>query len=174
MSGPPGPAREPGVVLRPISPEAAAALVAGRAPSDVAVAPDHPTEFSAQVARHVDGAEGGQRLGPFFIHRGDDEVVVGEIGAARTAPGTFEIGYAVVASCQGRGYATAAVRALVALVRTVPGIERVVAHTPVDRPASARVLAKAGFTPSGERTEEHDGATLRVLRWELALGGTDG
>jgi hypothetical protein len=41
----------------------------------------------------------------------------------------------------------------------------VIAHAPHDRPASGRVLEKAGFAP-GELLED-DG--MRVRRWELAL-----
>jgi RimJ/RimL family protein N-acetyltransferase len=53
--------------------------------------------------------------------------------------------------------------------RAVPEVARLVAHTPLDRPASGRVLEKAGFTPTGEVDDEHEGATIRVRRWELAL-----
>ena len=43
------------------------------------------------------------------------------------------------------------------------------AHTPLDRPASARVAAKAGLRPVGEVDDEHDGVPIRVIRWELIL-----
>ena len=49
------------------------------------------------------------------------------------------------------------------------GVERVVAHAPLDRPGSGRVLEKAGFRAGPEREEEHDGTLMRVRRWELAL-----
>jgi RimJ/RimL family protein N-acetyltransferase len=151
------------VVLRPISPAACAALAAGRPPPDAHVAFDYPTEFSAGVGA---SAGAGRELGPFFMHRADDGVVVGEIGGAFTGPGQVEIGYAVVASCWGRGYATAAVRAFLEVARAVPAIERVVAHTPLDRPESGRVLEKAGFSKLGETNDEHEGVPLRVLEWE--------
>jgi RimJ/RimL family protein N-acetyltransferase len=156
------------IVLRRISPTAAAALRAGRAPADVRVADDYPTEFSAGVGSQAEGGAGA--MGPFFIHRAEDDVVVGEIGGAFTGPGTVEIGYAVVRSCWGRGYATAAVRALRDRAREVGGAERLVGHTPLDRPASGRVLEKAGFACVGETEDEHEGVVLRVKRWELALG----
>jgi RimJ/RimL family protein N-acetyltransferase len=152
------------VVLRPISRSAAEALLAGHTPDDVRVADDHPTEFSVGIAENMGEASA---LGPFFLHRTDDDVVVGEIGAGFSGPGTVEIGYAVVDSCQGRGYATDAVRELVERLRGVAGIRRVVAHAPLDRPASGRVLEKAGFAFAGETDDEHEGATLRVQRWEL-------
>jgi ribosomal-protein-alanine N-acetyltransferase len=154
------------IVLRPISAEAAGALLADRTPDDVQVAPDHPTEFSAGIAASVGN---GSPLGPYFMHRTEDDVVVGEIGGGFTSVDTVEIGYAVVGSCRGRGYATEAVRALLARARQVPDIERVVAATPLDRPASGRVLEKAGFTIVSEADDEHDGVPMRVSRWELVL-----
>jgi RimJ/RimL family protein N-acetyltransferase len=158
--------RAAGIVLRPISASAAEAVVAGRLPPDVRVASDYPTEFSVGIARNVGG---GSPLGPYFLHRVEDDVVVGEIGGGFVHPGVVAIGYALVRSAWGRGYATAAVRMLVELAGRVPGIERIVAHTPLDRPASGRVLEKAGFTFVGEFDDEHEGVRLRVRRWELAL-----
>jgi RimJ/RimL family protein N-acetyltransferase len=152
------------IVLRPISPSAAEALRAGRRPDDVQVAADHPTEFSAGVGA---AAGAGRALGPYFLHRSEDDVVVGEIGGGFVGAGTVEIGYAVVTSCWGRGYATEAVRQLIERSAGVPGIERIVAHAPLDRPASGRVLAKAGFTLIGEADDQHEGVTIRVQRWEL-------
>ena len=154
------------IVLRPISSSAAETLLGGRAPDDVRVAPHYPTEFSSGVA---EGVGGDSAVGPFFLHRVDDDVVVGEIGGGFTAPGVVEIGYAVVRSCWGRGYASDAVRGLVSRARETPAIVCLVAHTPLDRPASGRVLEKAGFTPVGEVDDEHDGVAVRVQRWELPL-----
>ena len=154
------------IVLRPISAAAGEALRAGRPPDDVRVAADYPTEFSAGVGQQA--AEAGP-LGPFFLHRAEDEVVVGEIGGAFVGTGLVEIGYAVVASCWGRGYATDAVLAMIERARAIPEVERIIGHTLLDRPASGRVLEKAGFALVGEEEDEHDGARLRVNRWELAL-----
>jgi len=93
------------IVLRPISVASGEALRAGRIPEDVRVAADYPTEFSAGVGQY---AGGNGALGPFFMHRTEDDVVVGEIGGGFIRPGAVEIGYAVVTSCWGRGYATIA------------------------------------------------------------------
>ena len=88
---------------------------------------------------------------------------------AFVAPGTVEVGYAVVTSVWGRGFATDAAMALIGLARTNPEIAVMIAHTPVDRPASGRVLTKAGFTFIGETDDEHEGMPIRVYRWELRL-----
>jgi len=163
-----------GVVLRPISAAAADALRARQIPADVRVAPDYPTEFSFGVGQHAGSASGSSGLGAFFMHRSEDDVVVGEIGGGLVAPGVVEIGYAVVASCWGRGYATEAVRALLERARVVPGLVRVIAHTPLDRTASGRVLEKAGFVLVGEEQDEDGGVPIRVNRWEHALPASAG
>src|SRR5919197_4189743 len=95
------------IVLRGMTRETAAAILAGERPGDVRVAEDCPTEFSTGMARAL-GAE--RQFGPFLVHRSEDDLVVGEVGAAFIdEAGTLEVGYAVVESQRNRGYATAAV-----------------------------------------------------------------
>lgn len=144
----------------------AEAVLRGDAPPDVAVASDYPTEFSRGVAAQV---ATGSDLGPYVILPAPDAIVVGEIGAALIADGTVEIGYAVVRSHWGRGIATDAVRELMRLLRQRADLVRVVAHTPLDRPESARVLQKAGFTLMCEVDDTHEGETVRAQEWELRL-----
>jgi RimJ/RimL family protein N-acetyltransferase len=119
-------------VLRNMTRATAAAILAGERPGDVRIADDYPTEFSTGVAQAL-GAE--REFGTCLLHRSEDDVVVGEIGAAFVDDaGTLEIGYAVVQSQRKRGYATAAVEALVAEAREASEVRRIVAHTPLDRP----------------------------------------
>ncbi|MFT3924383.1 MAG: GNAT family N-acetyltransferase [Myxococcales bacterium] len=144
----------------------AAALLEGKRPSDIRVADDYPSEFSQGVAAQVaDGSD----LGPYVIYPSTEAIVVGEIGGAFTGAGTVEIGYAVVRSHWGRGIATDAVRALVSVLRKQADVQRIVAHTPLDRPESARVVEKAGFILVGEIEDSHEGVALRVKEWELRL-----
>src|ERR671922_1116023 len=155
------------IVLREITREAADAILAGERPGDARVADDYPTEFSAGVAQVV----GGERqFGPFFLHRSADDLVIGEIGGAFVdEEGTIEIGYAVVESEWNRGYATAAVEALVAKARGSSEGRRIVAHTPLERPESGRVLEKAGFAIVREMDDTDEaGNGVRVKEWELA------
>ncbi len=154
------------IVLREVTRDAADAILAGERPADVRVADDYPTEFSTGVAERV-GAEG--QVGPFFLHRTEDDLVVGEIGGAFVdEEGTIEIGYAVVESEWNRGYATAAVEAIVKTARETADVRRIVAHTPLDRPESGRVLEKAGFALVREMEDEDaDGSVVRVKEWEL-------
>jgi RimJ/RimL family protein N-acetyltransferase len=155
------------IVLREVTREAAEAILAGEQPANLRVADDYPTEFSAGMAQAV-GTEGQFH---YFVHRLEDDVVVGEIGAAFVdEEGTIEIGYAVVESQQNRGYATAAVEALVAKLRDVSGVCRFVAHAPLERPESGRVVEKAGFAMVRETDDTDEvGNVLRVKEWELAV-----
>lgn len=154
------------VHLERMTPATAAALLEGKLPPDIAVADDYPTEFSQGVAAQVAHSSD---LGPYVIESPTEPVVVGEIGGAFTGPGTVEIGYAVVRSHFGRGIATAAVRELVSILRGMPEVERIVAHTPFDRPESARAVEQAGFTLVGEIEDSHEGQTIRVQEWELRI-----
>ena len=82
----------------------------------------------------------------------------------------IEIGYAVVESQRNRGYATAAVEALVARAREAAEVRRIVAHTPLERPESGRVLEKAGFSMVREIDDaDEDGNVVRVKEWALAV-----
>ena len=155
-----------GVRLERMTAATAAALLEGKRPSDIPLAEDYPTEFSRGVAAQV---ANGSDLGPYVIYPATDSVVIGDIGGAFTGESTVEIGYAVVQSRQGRGVATEAVRELLGIIRKRPDVERVVAHTPLDRPESARVLEKTGFSFVGEIEDTHEGATLRVKAWELPI-----
>lgn len=163
------------VRLEPMSRETASAIERGERPHDVTTAEDYPTEFSRGVAAQVAATSA---LGPYVVIDLENDVVVGEIGGARIEPETVEIGYAVVRSRWRQGFATAAVRELVAMLTQLPDVRRIVAHTPLDRPESARVLEKAGFDYAGERDDENEGRTLRVKRWEFSVplcsaGGRD-
>ena len=56
-----------------------------------------------------------------------------------------QVGYVVAKPFWGRGFATSAVRQLVASLEASPGISRIWATCALDNPASARVLEKSGF-----------------------------
>jgi RimJ/RimL family protein N-acetyltransferase len=156
------------IVLREITREAADAILAGERPGDVRVADGYPTEFSVGVARCV-GAEG--QFGPFFLHCPEEDVVVGEIGGAFVdEKGTIEIGYAVVESRWNRGYATAAVEALMANAREALEVRHIVAHAPLARPQSGRVLEKSGFGMVRKMDDEDEaGNVVRVAEWRLSV-----
>lgn len=79
--------------------------------------------------------------------------------------GEAEIGYGIVASRRGRGYATEAVATLVSSAWGMPDVVAIVAGTDADNVASQRVLEKAGFRLVDE------GGGARRYRIERPLPG---
>ena len=79
------------------------------------------------------GARGAQLIGGIGLHDHGDGV---------------ELGYWIARSHWNKGYATEAARGVLRLAATLGHI-RIAAHHFVDNPASARVLAKIGFRPTG-------------------------
>lgn len=77
--------------------------------------------------------------------------------------GVVEIAYAIVPSCQGRGYATEATSALLELTSADARVRVVRAHTLPTLNASGRVLTKCGFTHTGTIVDPEDGP---IWRWD--------
>lgn len=75
------------------------------------------------------------------------EGLIGCIGAHRKREGGFEIGYWFGRPYWGNGFASEALQALMSEARALGVLE---AGHFVDNPASGRVLAKGGFTYTGE------------------------
>ncbi|GAA3189081.1 MULTISPECIES: GNAT family N-acetyltransferase [Streptomyces] len=103
----------------------------------------------------------GQRL---IIER-ESGLVVGSIGLFwPPSEGTLEIGYGIVASRRGRGYAPEAARAFADFALTAPGVHTVFATVERSNPASIRVLEKAGFHRWGAEGEEADTLSFRMTK----------
>ncbi|WP_328394666.1 GNAT family N-acetyltransferase [Nocardia sp. NBC_00416] len=87
----------------------------------------------------------------------DGGTTVGSIGLFwPPLDGVLELGYGIVPSRRGRGYATEATRALADYALTAPLVHAVSASVELANPASVRVLEKAGFvrfSTSGECAE---------------------
>jgi ribosomal-protein-alanine N-acetyltransferase len=133
------------LVLRSWTTAEAAAVVDGTRPMHWA--DDFPADGDQVVAGLF--AEYPAWLGQFghrqIIER-ESGLVVGSIGLFwPPADGTVEIGYGIVPSRRGRGYASEATRALTGYALTAPDVHTVVAGVEVSNPASVRVLVKAGF-----------------------------
>lgn len=115
------------LVLAPIFRPVARMLLDGGIPKGLNFAAGYPSRFSLEVMEAVVQAREPGRFGPYFMIRKADGVVVGEIGCSvEDASDTGYIGYTVVQPCWGQGYATEALRALLAHVLAEPGIRRVV------------------------------------------------
>ena len=95
----------------------------------------------------------------------DSGVVVGSAGLFWPPEGgALELGYGLVPSARGRGYATEAVRALTAHALTAPDVHTV--HARVDRAngPSVRVLERAGFAFASAADEEQPVYTFQASR----------
>ena len=93
-------------------------------------------------------------FGWYAVLRGDEKRGRSLVGAGGyfgppSANGVLEIGYSVVSSCEGRGYATEMVRTLVGHGFADGRVQRIIAHTNRDNPGSIRVLEHAGFICKG-------------------------
>jgi len=95
--------------------------------------------------------------------------VVGSTGLmTRMGPGVLEIGYWLHTGHAGRGYATAAARALADVGLVQPGVESVLIRHDAANVASGRVAEKAGFVRIAEIASTIDvpeGSGIEV-RWE--------
>jgi RimJ/RimL family protein N-acetyltransferase len=106
-------------------------------------------------------------------------------GATRTAIGTasfkgppddtgmVEIAYGIVPSCQGRGLATLAARALIEYARRDARVRLVRAHTLPERNASTSVLQKCRFEFVGAVHDAEDGPVWRWSRTACILDEDD-
>jgi RimJ/RimL family protein N-acetyltransferase len=91
-------------------------------------------------------------------------------GAFVDEHGSIEIGYAIVESQRSGGYATATVEVLVTKARAAREARRILAHAPLERPRSGRVLEKAGLSMVRETDDADEaGNVLRVKEWELLV-----
>lgn len=152
--------------LFPLAPAAAAALPDDRAGAAAAIgaelSPDWPGAdlFDVLPLQSATGAEQAQ-YGVWVIVERQTGTVVGDVGflGPPRADGTVEIGYSVVPGRRRRGYATEAVRALLAWVREQPGVDAIVARCDLNNAASIRTLERVGFS---RRASAHG-----QLHWRL-------
>ena len=153
------------LILRPLPWDAVRAITAGDRLDDWAA--DYPGDGDVVIAGLLLGAGGARcpgqgpagrvRAGPGLSaadeawgHRQVVErasgLVVGGIGFfGPPLGGEAEIGYGIVPSRQGRGYATEAVQAMLTMAWADSRVRTVVAGTDPGNAASQRVLEKAGF-----------------------------
>jgi [ribosomal protein S5]-alanine N-acetyltransferase len=139
------------LIVRPVPWDAVRAISGGSRLDDWAA--DYPSdgdviiagllqEVGPGVADAADQAWGHRQV----VERASGLVVggIGFFGPPREG-GEVEVGYGIVPSRQGRGYATEALRAMLAMAWADPRVTAVVAGTDPGNAASQRVLEKAGF-----------------------------
>jgi ribosomal-protein-alanine N-acetyltransferase len=145
--------------IRLLTPADAPALSGQRLASRAFLAPwepirhaghDTPAGQRADIEAALEQHARGQGV-PLAI-LDDDGSVAGRINVNSVVRGAFEscsLGYWLAADRTGRGLATGAVRAVVALAFGDLGLHRVEAGTLLGNRASQAVLARAGFTRYG-------------------------
>jgi [ribosomal protein S5]-alanine N-acetyltransferase len=155
------------LILRPLPWDSVRAITAGDRLDDWAG--DYPSDGDVVIAGLLQSADQalGRKAGPLaegdapgqvgadpaeeaWGHRQVVErasgLVVGGIGFfGPPRGGEVEIGYGIVPSRQGRGYATEALRTMVAMAWADSRVRTVVAGTDPGNVASQRVLGNAGF-----------------------------
>jgi RimJ/RimL family protein N-acetyltransferase len=98
--------------------------------------------------------------------------LIGGIGLHPDDNGNTELGYWIVPSHWGRGFATEAGRAVIGIARDSLRLDRLVSGHFVDNPASGRVLHKLGFEPTGQVFDRDclaRGVSLPCVGFSLAL-----
>ena len=96
------------------------------------------------VRRFIDGYNGGHVYSWVMDANGDD-VVAGTIGAYDYHNGQIEVGFSVGRAWQGRGFATEALKTILAYLTKNEGIACVTAWCAAENTASKKVLEKSGM-----------------------------
>ncbi|GAA1634652.1 hypothetical protein GCM10009733_034590 [Nonomuraea maheshkhaliensis] len=133
------------LVLRPWPAGDLAAVLDGS--RSASWADDFPAEGDRVIAGVIHGQAG--LLDPYghrqVVER-ESGLVIGSIGLFWPPNhGVVELGYGIVPSRRGLGYASEATRALVEFALTAPEVSVVRATVELTNPASVRVLEKAGL-----------------------------
>ena len=169
-------ARTPRLLLRPGFPEDAPALAAAIADQaivrNLAVVPWPYTlrDAEAFLASPRDPVLPSLLI---FERAAGAPQLVGSCGLGRRPSGAVELGYWIARLAWGRGYATEACAALVAIARTL-GLACLEGAHFLDNPASGRVLEKLGFEPLGivaPRLSCARGTEVPARLMRLRLGG---
>lgn len=167
-------ARTPRLTLRPGWPEDAPALAQAIAHESVVTKISRaPWPYAVDDAHAFLTAPRPAVDATLLITTLEDGVprIVGCIGVHPEGD-SYELGYWLTPDSWGRGYATEAGRQMVEIARFALGLKRLRSGHYIDNPASARVLAKLGFTPTG-RTEQQfcraRGHEVACVKLELDL-----
>ena len=168
--------RTPRLTLRPGWPEDAADLVRAIGHESVvrnlAMPPwPYPIEAAETFLSRCGDPRDPQFL--IFEHDGGAIRLIGGMGIGRFKDEPHQFGYWLTPDAWGRGYATEAGRAVLNAARA-RGIRHVTSSHFVDNPASARVLRKLGFRPTGRIDPVYSrgrGASVQSVRHVIDLAG---
>ena len=167
-------ARTSRLTLRPGWPEDAPALTQAIAHEEVVTKLSRaPWPYGLEDAETF-LAKPREATAPKFLilsHDAEYPCIVGSV-ALWPEGDAHEFGYWLTPTVWGRGYATEAGQAVVAMARHALGLKRLHAGHFVDNPASGRVLTKLGFRPTGAVVPRHSrarGADAPCAVFELDL-----
>ncbi|MEU1124758.1 GNAT family N-acetyltransferase [Streptomyces sp. NPDC005899] len=141
------------LILHPLTAAAAEAVERGCAdgpPPGARWAPGYPTAGDrAAVRRYLEactGPGGAQPFGPYEIRRRSDGLAIGGVGfhGGPDATGRVTVGFGLVRSARGLGYASEALRALLSLARS-EGVTAVTGDAELDNIGSQRVMTSVGM-----------------------------
>jgi RimJ/RimL family protein N-acetyltransferase len=98
----------------------------------------------------------------WLVVRQDNREAVGSVafGGKPDAAGAVLVGYAMYPTREGKGYATEAVRAMVAWAFAQPGVRIVRALAPVWNTPAVHVAEKVGMRPVGSYEDDEVGEVL--------------
>lgn len=116
--------------------------------------PELKKAYGEMLAACLEKPEDRQWYAAWFIGLPSGERIGDLCFKGLSEDGTVEIGYGLLPDYWGNGYATEAVTAAVSWAAAQKNVKRVEAETEENNAASQRVLAKAGFVPTGEIGEE--------------------
>ncbi|HEY9504477.1 MAG TPA: GNAT family N-acetyltransferase [Gemmatimonadales bacterium] len=107
------------------------------------------------------------------VERGTGDAV-GSVafGGPVDADGTVLVGYAIYTDYEGRGYATEAVKAMVAWAFTQPGVREVRALAPVWNTPALRVAENVGMRPVASEEDDDVGEVLLYAITAPAFAGS--
>ncbi|MGW7242682.1 GNAT family N-acetyltransferase [Streptomyces sp. NPDC054804] len=129
--------------------------------------PDRGDDYFARFEERHRALLAEQAAGICYFHVVADDAgeVLGRVNLFDVADGGADLGYRIAERAAGRGLATWAAREICGLAATGYGLTFLRAATTLDNTASRAVLARAGFTVTGEtRLSGHPGLTyLRRL-----------
>ncbi|KUJ68051.1 acetyltransferase [Streptomyces albus subsp. albus] len=158
------------LVLHPLNVAEAERLVAGGPEGPVRWAPEYPMDGDVSAARRFLDVcarnDGTRHPGAFEIRRREDGEAIGGVDFHGPADehGSVTIGYGLVPSARGRGYASEALRALLEFARA-QGIPRVKGDADHDNTASHHVMRSAGM----RQVAEDERVIYYETAWESAL-----
>src|SRR5262245_13261903 len=131
--------------------------------------PETPDQISKRHERYLELGDGEMLV----VVRESDGRSVGSIGywdLEWQGEHVWETGWSVLPEAQGRGFATAAIRACLDRIRASDELRPVHAYPRIDNVASNRICAKAGFRFVGEFDFEYpEGNPIRCNDWVVEL-----